>query len=248
MTDLGTDLPQAPEHVEVIAFDAGGTLIDLDVPRIAERLRQEGISLVTEELQEAVYRAKPKDAKNRPGPHAEGETALRRYLGIVGGELEALQEQRGSVDPHWRSREWIEPLLQWLRTPEVSLSIWSVVPQGLVESLELLQQRYRLIVISNSDGHVAQRLDDVGLATHFEQIYDSGLLGFAKPDPRIFQRALDDLNLPPDRMVYVGDFYDIDIVGAAGAGVHGVLLDPVGAWSEIDCAKAKNMKEFAQRF
>lgn len=93
---------------------------------------------------------------------------------------------------------------------------------------ELREQGYRMSIISNSDGLVAERLAHAGLADLFERIYDSAIVGYEKPDPGIFQKALDDLDLDPSRCLHLGDMYYYDVLGANRAGVAAVLLDPFG--------------------
>ncbi|MBX6766549.1 MAG: HAD family hydrolase, partial [Actinomadura rubrobrunea] len=57
--------------------------------------------------------------------------------------------------------------------------------------------------------------------------------GAAKPDPAIFRRACAGLGLAPHAVVYVGDRLDVDALGAASAGLHGVWLDRP---REVGCA------------
>jgi putative hydrolase of the HAD superfamily len=47
-----------------------------------------------------------------------------------------------------------------------------------------------------------------------------------KPDPRIFQLALDALGMHADEVLYVGDMPGIDVVGARAAGIRPVIMDP----------------------
>jgi putative hydrolase of the HAD superfamily len=49
--------------------------------------------------------------------------------------------------------------------------------------------------------------------------------GVMKPDPRIFQEALERMQVPSSRAVMVGDSMAHDVVGAHQAGMRGVLLD-----------------------
>jgi putative hydrolase of the HAD superfamily len=51
------------------------------------------------------------------------------------------------------------------------------------------------------------------------------LLGFAKPDRRIFERAAAALSLRLDQIVHVGDSETADVVGAKDAGMHTVRFD-----------------------
>jgi FMN phosphatase YigB (HAD superfamily) len=53
---------------------------------------------------------------------------------------------------------------------------------------------------------------------------DSGVLGIEKPDPRIFQAALQALRVAPEEALYVGDLYEVDVLGAQSAGIEAVLV------------------------
>jgi len=64
-----------------------------------------------------------------------------------------------------------------------------------------------------------------------EFVVDSQLVGVEKPDPRIFQIALDKLGLPARRTVYVGDIRSVDEAGARAAGMQFVLVDPFGDYA-----------------
>ena len=55
--------------------------------------------------------------------------------------------------------------------------------------------------------------------------------------------ASDELKIDPKEAVYIGDIYSIDIIGANRAGFQSILLDPIGAWNEVDCQKVKNLEE-----
>ena len=50
-------------------------------------------------------------------------------------------------------------------------------------------------------------------------IIDSTVLGIAKPDVRIFEAALSELDVEPSQAVYVGDSYAADMVGGKNAGM-----------------------------
>ena len=63
-------------------------------------------------------------------------------------------------------------------------------------------------------------------------------MGVEKPDPRIFHLALKELGVKPGEAVHVGDFYQVDVLGARKAGLReGILIDPYGDWEEADCPR-----------
>ncbi len=76
---------------------------------------------------------------------------------------------------------------------------------------------------------------------------DSAIVGFEKPDPRIFEHALAAIGAAPERAAHVGDLYHADVTGARAAGVHPVLLDPFGDWHAVDCERARDLPDLAAR-
>ncbi len=87
----------------------------------------------------------------------------------------------------------------------------------------------RLGAVSNSDGDYQRRkLATVGLADAFTATVFSGDVGVAKPDPAIFRAAVAALETDPAGAVYVGDRWDVDVLGARGAGLAAVWLDRRG--------------------
>ena len=96
------------------------------------------------------------------------------------------------------------------------------VAESLAENrrwLKTLYGTYQLAVISNNFGNTQGWCDDYGLSPLFEAIIDSTVLGIAKPDARIFEAALSELNVAPNQAIYVGDSYAADMVGGKNAGM-----------------------------
>ena len=85
--------------------------------------------------------------------------------------------------------------------------------------LETLHGTYQLAVISNNFGNTRGWCDEYGLSPLLEAIIDSTVLGIAKPDARIFQAALSELDVAPAHAIYVGDSYSADMVGGKNAGL-----------------------------
>ncbi len=84
-------------------------------------------------------------------------------------------------------------------------------------------------VISNSDGPYQRRkMAAAGLDDLIDAAVFSGDLGVSKPDPQIFRAGAAMLDLPPERVVYVGDRWATDTVGALAAGLSAVWLNRLG--------------------
>jgi FMN hydrolase / 5-amino-6-(5-phospho-D-ribitylamino)uracil phosphatase len=89
----------------------------------------------------------------------------------------------------------------------------------------------RVAVIANQPAGRARELRALGVSPDVMAM--SGAMGVSKPDPRFFTRALELLgDPPPDRVAYVGDRIDNDVLPAARAGMRPVWLRR-GPWGWI---------------
>ena len=80
---------------------------------------------------------------------------------------------------------------------------------------------------------------------YFEKIIDSHVVGFEKPDPRLFHHALEISGADPESTVHIGDLYHVDVIGARSAGLYAILLDPFGDWKDVDCLRFPDLISFA---
>lgn len=98
-----------------------------------------------------------------------------------------------------------------------------------LETLTYLSQKYALGIITNgpSDGQ-RNKIQHAGLERFFpeENVTVSGDYDFAKPDVRLFQTAMNKMNVLPEESVYVGDIFANDVLGAYRAGMR-----PVWIWT-----------------
>ena len=101
--------------------------------------------------------------------------------------------------------------------------------------LERLAGRYRLGVVSNFTGNLRPCLEELGLARLFAVLSDSALVGWSKPDPRIFFQAVHELGVEPADTVFVGDSLARDMAGARAAGMRHVWLTPDPARQGLPC-------------
>ena len=89
-----------------------------------------------------------------------------------------------------------------------------------------LAGHFRLGIISNNYGNLETICRQTGLAPCMQVLVDSALVGAVKPDPLIFQRALEQMSVRPEEAVMVGDSLPRDIRGARALGLRAVWLTP----------------------
>jgi putative hydrolase of the HAD superfamily len=120
---------------------------------------------------------------------------------------------------------------------------WSEIRPGTREALLRMAKKYRLAVISNADGKIADVLGRCGIADCFETITDSGIVGKEKPHPEIFDVALKSMGVGAEESLYVGDVYSVDYLGATRAGMQGMLFDVAGAYKNNGAARVESLQE-----
>jgi len=99
-------------------------------------------------------------------------------------------------------------------------------------------------MVSNVDSDMSAVFEHLGLAARLDVIVTSSDAGVSKPDPGIFREALRRAGVPPGEAIFVGDQYQVDIIGARAAGMAAVLLDRTGYYVAItDCPRIRSLYE-----
>jgi putative hydrolase of the HAD superfamily len=108
----------------------------------------------------------------------------------------------------------------------------------------LKEKGLTLGLISNIEQDISGTLSKLGLASLLAIVVTSQDAGANKPKPEIFRYALKKAGVKPEESVYVGDQYQVDIIGAKGAGMKGILLDRGNYYQESKgCPKISNLSE-----
>ena len=91
---------------------------------------------------------------------------------------------------------------------------------------ELKARSIKLALLTNGEAESQRaKVEKIGLEAHFPVCLIEGELGFGKPDPRIFQLALDKLQVSSAHAWMVGDRLEFDILGAQNVGISGIWCD-----------------------
>ena len=107
-----------------------------------------------------------------------------------------------------------------------------------------MQPRFQLAVISNFDGRLRLILQHLGISNFFAHIFISSEIGADKPDPEIFRRALNLIDLKPDEVLHVGDDPKRDWEAASKAGLSIFRLDrPKNSLRDLDTILTTNGHE-----
>ncbi len=233
------DLHPALTGARACIFDAGGTLVYPDWPRLSE--------LAVE-------------ASGRVFDSEEMSRAFGEMLREVGIEM----QQEGFVlpdemkRPHWTFNRMFRSLgldettcsevIEHLGDSHVKRHVWCGSDPDTKRVLDQLKgQGLKVAVISNTeDGRLLDSLEASGISDRFDLLVDSHLVGYRKPDAAIFEYALERLQVKAGEAAYVGDSYGHDALAARAVGLRGILLDPLDLHPESVCPRIKSLGELVE--
>ncbi len=108
---------------------------------------------------------------------------------------------------------------------------------GVSELLRDLRQRYALGLLTNGPSDMQwPKLRALGFTRSFDTIVVAGDVGIYKPDRQVFELLIGRLGIPAASTLFVGDSYEMDIVGACGAGMRTAWVQKNGAARPIGVA------------
>ena len=125
--------------------------------------------------------------------------------------------------------------------------IVKLVP-GTMELLNYLKPKYHLHLITNGFEEVQDtKLTLSGMKPYFETLTVSEEVGVKKPNPEIFQYALNKAHATAEESLMIGDEMAVDIDGARAAGIDTVLFNPKGEKIEgTRTFEVRNLQEIKQ--
>lgn len=231
-------MPGSIKTKEVAAgfFDFGETLATL-VPSKEELFVRAGASIGLELELESVRRAyQIVDFHNKYSSiHVKDREAFYRHYN------QQLAEALG-VSSHFAK---LGPALSSQFRNEKKWQLFEEVPEVLSR---LQEMDVPLAVVANWDSNLPSCIEELGIRKFFSAIIASEAVGVEKPDPAIFRRAADELSLSveTDRILYVGNEYRADVLGARAAGLTPVLIDRDGLYQHADCLRFTSLLQWLE--
>lgn len=215
-----------PSSLKTIFFDVGNTLLFPDRNHILSALG------------------------SHPHPNLEQWQAIERE---TKPKFDAMVQHGGTVD-HGFWYMFYTRLLESLGVEDDKIrdalvnatrisANWRVIRPGTCEALQRIGKKYRLAIISNADGKIVEILTRCGITECVESITDSGVVGYEKPHPAIFEAALKEMGAKPGESLYVGDVYAVDYLGATKTGMQAILFDVAGAYRDRGLPRVESLEE-----
>jgi putative hydrolase of the HAD superfamily len=98
---------------------------------------------------------------------------------------------------------------------------------GAIEILEYLNSKYQLHIITNGFANVQyKKIANSKIDTYFKTITNSEMAGVKKPNPIIYQHALDLAKAHKEHSIMIGDCLEADVQGALDFGIEALFFNP----------------------
>lgn len=203
----------ADTETDVVFIDALGTLVALEPPWIGLRAAL-GADCPPEHRLVGAVRI---------------EMGYYRDHAVEGRDEQSLAKLRAA------SAQVLSSQLGFEVPPDVLVDAISFNPfPEAVEALAGLRERgLKLICVSNWDISLGEVLQRCGLADSLDGVVCSAEVGVSKPDPAVFERALELAGTTADRALHVGDTVEEDVAGAKAAGIRALHIDRDGGNGDI---------------
>jgi putative hydrolase of the HAD superfamily len=217
------------QPIRAILLDAMGTLLTFEppAPHLRAALRERGLDVAPEAAEAAIrdeisyYRAhlhEGRDPESLADLRRRAAEAMRPALGVDGDLTEALLAS-----------------LRFRAYPDVAPALMTLRERGMA-----------IVVVSNWDHSLGERLEETGLAPLVDGAVASAELGHAKPDRAIFEHALELAGVPAEAALHAGDSLREDVEGALAAGLRAVLVARDGRPADARVPVVSSLAELPQ--
>jgi len=193
------------QNIKNIIFDLGGVILNIDIRRTEKALRELGIDNLSQHMNQAHLLSFFKE-------YEEGKIDDAAFIGAIRSLSQRALEENAIVNA------WNALLLDF--------------PAERIELLRRLRKKYRLFLLSNTNGiHYRKFQQQLFVQTGhyledlFEKTYYSHTIGLSKPDAAAFRLVIEENNLDPAQTIFIDDT-EANMSGAKETGLHVALLRP----------------------
>ena len=203
--------------MKILCFDLDGTLCDLWEGEMIAKFRiREELSKLSDTPVDIVGRiydmtwAQIKQLYMNMVTDGLGEQDIRAIH-----MRQVLEELKIDEEPEKYARLHMETMLENMH----------IYPDA-AKTIEELSEEYRITMITNGAKDLqCEKIKRLGFMEHFQEIIVSQELGYHKPSREIFDEMAKRTNTDPSEIVYIGNDYQKDIVGAHLAGWRTVWVN-----------------------
>ena len=180
--------------IRAVFFDLGGVIVRTEYQAPRQQLA-ERLGMEYDDLDRLVFNS---------------DTGLQASLGTI------------TSQQHWEAvMKRLKRPAEELRSIRDEFFAGDIVDRTILEFLRSLRGTHQTGLISNAWSDLRDYITREKMIDAFDHIIISAEVGVAKPDPKIFQIALQQAGVSPNEAVFVDDFY-VNIEGCEKVGMKGI--------------------------
>lgn len=127
------------------------------------------------------------------------------------------------------------------------LATYNHVFEGTFELLDYLKPKYELHIITNGFKEVQnKKIENSNMTAYFDQIITSEQVGVKKPNPKVFEFALQKANAKPEESLMIGDSLEADVLGALNCGIDAIFFNEHHKEVNADIKSVNSLLEIKQ--
>ncbi|HEY3832541.1 MAG TPA: HAD-IA family hydrolase [Acidimicrobiia bacterium] len=178
--------------------------------------------------------------------HFEPAAATEQRLGLPPGSIEAAALSTALLEGATTGRitfeEWIEAVGVELErqhglSARAAAAAWADLPVWVDDDLVALAEQLRdagttTAILTNGTTRVESECATLGIPDHFDHLFNSARIGYAKPDRRVFEHVVGALGVEPHDCAFTDDSA-AKLAGAVDLGMathHYQGVEPLRAW------------------
>lgn len=234
---------ESPQAIRTIFFDAGFTLLRISPSLIEicqDVCRREGLHLDIEQISRQLPEAEAyffEAIKANRRTWASEVTIVQFWDGYYKALLRPFVAEQDDA--------LLERCVQEIIKEFELHTRWELYPDVL-PTLQALQGRgFTLGIISDWGASLAPIISGLDLPRYFDCLIISAVARHAKPEPKLYELALQRAGAIPDYAIHIGDSYIQDVLGARIVGITPILLDRPGKLRQanMDCILIRDLRE-----
>ena len=184
----------------------------------------------------------------------EGFKNLEEHYGISKGTISSIvmtnqdnnawaKSERGEINIDTFIKEFNQEALNLgfkLDATNILKQLYGPLRPIMVEKIISLSKNFQLICLTNvlKDVHIFSNekriLEVKNILNYFDKIYESYKIGMRKPEKRIYEHVLNDLNIKPENTIFLDDL-GMNLKTAKLLGIHTIkVVNPIKAIKELD--------------
>lgn len=231
-------------QIRVVLFDVNGTLLGYEDPlgfekRFAQACADLGHPVSVDQVRQA-FSSLQRAWASRQIQNLRRASSDEQYRQTMVSVYRFLLEELGVPGDR---QEKAEALYERFIVREGFMPLFCDVRDTLQH---LRQQGVRLGIVSNFPTHLEQTLRQHSIDSYFDFLVVSSLVGLEKPDPAIFELAIEKAGVPKEEILYIGNQMDDDIRGAQAVGLKAVLIDRHDHWPQCNCPRIRTLAELVE--